>query len=124
MAGAPAPGAPAPEAPRALDPETKAHLDRLVKEHDLVLFMKGTPEAPQCGFSARAAGVLQQAGHPFHAVNVLEGPDPWKTVQDLAQWAAFPTLPQVWVKGELIGGSDIALELYESGELEQMLADG
>ncbi|MGB0652108.1 MAG: glutaredoxin family protein [Thermoplasmatota archaeon] len=85
--------------------------------------MKGTPEQPQCGFSARAAAVMQQSGHPFQSVNVFEaGPDPWTTIQALAEWAQFPTLPQVWVKGELVGGSDIALELLESGELAEMLA--
>jgi monothiol glutaredoxin len=93
-----------------------------VQENDLVLFMKGTPEAPRCGFSARAVQALQQTGRPFHAVNVFEGGDPLTTIRSLAEWADFPTLPQVWVKGELIGGSDIAMEMVESGELQKMLS--
>lgn len=119
MSGGPHPGA-APES--TLTPEMKEAWDAIVKEHDIVLFMKGTPESPMCGFSARAATVLEQAGHPFHAVNVFDG-DPYKTIPALAEWARFPTLPQVWVKGELIGGSDIAMEMHESGELAEMLGE-
>ena len=108
-------------APAALTPETRAQLDRIVQSHDLVLFMKGTPEAPQCGFSARAAQVYQATGRPFHTVNVFDQPDPMAYITQLAEWAEWPTLPQCWVKGELIGGSDIALEMYQKGELEEML---
>ncbi len=118
LAGAPTPT----DAPATLSPELKAELDALVNEHDLVLFMKGTPEAPQCGFSNRAAQVLMQLGKPFHAVNVFAVEDPFAYVRALAEWAEFPTLPQIWVKGELIGGSDIALDMLESGELQEMLA--
>lgn len=114
-------GAPAPTTGSALDDETKAELDKLVAENDLVLFMKGTPEEPQCGFSMRAAQVLQQLEHPFQSVNVFAQPEPMRFIQAVAEWAQFPTLPQVWVKGELIGGSDIALEMLENGELRDML---
>lgn len=93
----------------------------LVEGNDLVLFMKGTPEEPRCGFSARAAAVLQQLNVPFQSVNILDQPDPWTYIQEHCRWAQFPTHPQVYVKGELIGGSDIALEMYESGELQEML---
>ncbi len=117
------PMAGAPDATAPADTLDTSALDKIVQENDIVLFMKGTPDQPQCGFSARAAGVLQRFGHPFHAVNVLAGSDPYATVQTLAQWAQFPTLPQVWVKGELIGGSDIVLEMYENGELKEMLQD-
>ncbi len=116
MAGAPAPTA------GALTPEQKATWDALVADNDLVLFMKGTPDAPQCGFSARAAAVLQQLERPFAHVNMFDQPDPFQAIQAIAEWAQFPTLPQVWVKGELIGGSDIALEMLENGELQEMLA--
>jgi monothiol glutaredoxin len=116
-------GGPAPTAGGALDPALKEELDTVLSGNDLVLFMKGTPEAPQCGFSARAVTALEQAGHPFQAVNVFAQPDPMRFIQALAEYAQFPTLPQVWVKGELIGGSDIALEMVESGELQQMLAE-
>jgi len=124
IAGAPAPPArPTAPAPPAPSEARRQELDTLVAEHDLVLFMKGTPEAPMCGFSARAVAALQQLGRPFHAVNVFEaGPDPHTTLRELAAWADFPTLPQVWVKGELIGGSDVAIDMLESGELERMLA--
>lgn len=104
-----------------LDPERRQELDALVAENDLVLFMKGTPESPMCGFSARAVQALEATGRPFHAVNVLAGDDPYRMVRELAAWADFPTLPQVWVKGGLIGGSDIALEMVESCEMERML---
>ncbi len=114
MAGDVAPG-------NVLTAERRQELDALVKEHDIVLFMKGTPDMPQCGFSNRAAQVLSALGHPFHAVNVFEG-DPYRNIAELAEWAQFPTLPQIWVKGELIGGSDIALEMFESGELADMVA--
>ncbi len=117
-------GAPVAPTGGALTPEQKQQWDELVNGNDLVLFMKGTPEQPMCGFSARAAGVLQQLGHPFQSVNVFDTPDPMRTIQAIAEYARFPTLPQVWVKGELIGGSDIALEMLENGELAEMLAPG
>ncbi len=105
----------------ALTPEMKQRWDDLVQNNDLVLFMKGDPAQPQCGFSARAAQVLQATGRPFAHVNIFAEPDPYQAIAAVAEWARFPTLPQVWVKGELIGGSDIALEMYESGELVEML---
>lgn len=105
----------------ALDPELKLKLDRLVQENDLVLFMKGNPDAPQCGFSARAAEVYKAVGRPFEFVNVLEQPDMMQYIRAVAEWADWPTLPQCWVKGELIGGSDVALEMYQNGELQAML---
>ena len=115
-------GAPPQPSGAALTAEQQKEWDDLLAQNDLVLFMKGTPDQPQCGFSARAAGVLQQLGHPFAHVNVFDQPDPLRTIHAIAEYARFPTLPQVWVKGELIGGSDIALELFESGELQEMLA--
>lgn len=117
-------GAPATAPTHALTPEQKKAWDDLVARDDVVLFMKGTPDQPQCGFSARAAQVLERLGHPFTHVNVFDTPDPMTTIRAVAEWAGFPTLPQVWVKGELIGGSDIALEMMESGELYEMLAEG
>lgn len=114
-------GAPPSTAGNALTPELKQTWDELIANNDLVLFMKGTPEQPQCGFSARAAAVLQQLGQPFASFNVFEG-DPYTNIPAIAEYAQFPTLPQVWVKGELIGGSDIAMEMLESGELQEMLA--
>ena len=100
---------------------TPEELQAIVDEHALVLFMKGTPEQPQCGFSNRAAMVLQQLEQPFVTVNIL--PD-HRAIPSVCAWSDFPTMPQIFVHGELIGGSDIALEMYESGELQQMLVEG
>ena len=101
--------------------ELDDELDALVNEHRIVLFMKGTPEQPQCGFSNRAATVLNQLGEPFASVNVLADP---RAIPSVCTWADFPTMPQIYIHGELIGGSDIALEMSQSGELQQMIADG
>ncbi len=100
---------------------TPGELDELVNGNKLVLFMKGTPEQPQCGFSARAAMVFQQLEEPFVTVNILLDR---RAIPAVCEWSDFPTMPQCFVHGELIGGSDIALEMFESGELQQMLADG
>ena len=100
---------------------TPAELQEIVDNNRLVLFMKGTPEQPQCGFSNRAASVLKQLGQPFVSVNILSA---HRAIPSVCAWSDFPTMPQVFVHGELIGGSDIALEMYESGELQQMIADG
>ena len=100
---------------------TPEEIAEIVNENRLVLFMKGTPEMPQCGFSNRAAQVLKAMNEPFVSVNVLSDP---RAIPNVCEWADFPTMPQVYVLGELIGGSDIALEMYESGELAEMLAEG
>ena len=99
---------------------TEQELQAIVDEHALVLFMKGTPNEPHCGFSSRAAQVLQQLGEPFAAVNILTDPS---AIPALCAWSDFPTMPQVFVGGELIGGSDIALEMLQSGELKSMLVE-
>lgn len=85
----------------------------------LLVYMKGTPQFPQCGFSAQVARILQLCKVPFDSVNVLENPD---IRQELPKFANWPTFPQVYLKGELIGGCDIMTELYENGELHTMLA--
>lgn len=100
---------------------TPDELQSLVNEHRIVLFMKGTPQEPRCGFSNRAAQVLQQLGEPYTSVNILADP---RAIPSVCEWADFPTMPQIYIHGELIGGSDIALEMFESGDLQQMLADG
>lgn len=100
---------------------TPDELQAIVDEHPLVLFMKGTPDAPQCGFSNRAAQVLQQLGEPFAAVNVLVDP---RAIPSICQWSDFPTMPQIFVQGELIGGSDIALEMFQDGSLREMFDAG
>lgn len=90
-----------------------------IAEHDVILFMKGTPEAPACGFSARTVAVLQALEVPFAAVDVL--PDP-RIRQELSALSNWPTIPQLFARGELIGGCDIVTEMYESGELAEALS--
>ena len=89
-----------------------------IEQNQVILFMKGTPEAPACGFSARTVAALQSLETPFAAVDVL--PDP-RIRQELSALSQWPTIPQLFVGGELIGGCDIVLEMYESGELAQTL---
>jgi monothiol glutaredoxin len=89
-----------------------------IDENPVILFMKGTPDAPGCGFSARTAGALQALGAPFAAVDIL--PDP-RIRQELSALSDWPTIPQLFVNGELIGGCDIVTEMYETGELAQVL---
>jgi monothiol glutaredoxin len=89
-----------------------------ISEHDTILFMKGTPDAPACGFSARTVAALQSLQAPFAAVDVLPDPRIREELSAISQW---PTIPQLFVKGELVGGCDIVMEMYESGELAQAL---
>jgi monothiol glutaredoxin len=89
-----------------------------IADHEIILFMKGTPERPMCGFSARTAAALEALGTEYAAVDVL--PDP-RIRQELSAVSNWPTIPQLFVKGELVGGCDIVTEMYESGELAQAL---
>jgi monothiol glutaredoxin len=89
-----------------------------IEENPVLLFMKGTPDQPMCGFSARTVAILQSVGEPFAAVNVL--PDP-RIRQELSALSNWPTIPQLFIGGELVGGCDIVTEMYESGELQQAL---
>ena len=89
-----------------------------IAENPVILFMKGTPEPPACGFSARTVGILQSLDMPFAAVNIL--PDP-RIRQELSALSGWPTIPQLFAEGELVGGCDIVTEMYESGELHQAL---
>ena len=93
-------------------------IQQAIAENDIILFMKGTPEQPMCGFSARTAAALQALDVPFAAVDIL--PDP-RIRQELSALSNWPTIPQLFVKGELIGGADIVAELYGSGELAEVL---
>ena len=95
--------------------------DRIRQELDaapVVLFMKGTPDFPQCGFSAQTASALRHLGAQFHHVNIFDDPELREALKRHSNW---PTYPQLYVKGELIGGCDITLEMYRSGELKQLL---
>jgi len=98
-------------------------LDRIKKqiaENTILLYMKGTPKMPQCGFSARAVQCIESCGVDFAYVDILANPDIRQTLPQVSDW---PTFPQLYVKGELIGGSDIIAELFQQGELETMLRD-
>ena len=100
---------------------TGEELQEIVDGNRLVLFMKGTPEQPQCGFSARAAMVFQQLEMPFVTVNILADP---RAIPAVCEWSDWPTMPQCFIDVELSGGSDIALEMFESGELKEMITEG
>ena len=93
-------------------------IDNQVKANDVVLFMKGTPAFPQCGFSGQAVAALKAVGKPFAFVNIFEDEE---IRQGLKSYSNWPTFPQLYVKGELIGGSDIVIEMYHSGELKELL---
>lgn len=91
-----------------------------IEKNPVILYMKGSPQFPQCGFSARAVEVMTTIGKPFAYVNVLEAPE---IRSGLPQYGNWPTFPQLWVKGELVGGSDIILEMHRSGELGKMVEE-
>ena len=99
--------------------DVQQRIDQLVKGHEVVLFMKGTAQFPQCGFSGRAVQILKACGvNEFKTFNVLEDDEVRQGVKEYAQW---PTIPQLYVHGEFVGGSDILMEMYQSGELLQVL---
>lgn len=102
------------------DNPTHAEITKTVSDNDVVLFMKGTPTFPQCGFSSTVVQVFDYLGVDYSAVNVLENPAIRQGIKDFNNW---PTIPQIFVKGEFIGGCDIVREMFESGELRTMLAD-
>jgi monothiol glutaredoxin len=100
--------------------DTNQRIDQIVKGHPVVLFMKGTAQFPMCGFSGRAVQILKACGATqLTTVNVLEDEAIRQGIKEYANW---PTIPQLYVKGEFVGGSDIMMEMYESGELQQLLA--
>jgi monothiol glutaredoxin len=95
--------------------DTKQRIDEMVKNNKVFLFMKGTPDFPQCGFSMRAVSVLRALDVPFGTFNVLEDMEIRQGIKDYANW---PTIPQLYINGEFLGGSDIMMEMWEAGELE------
>src|SRR6056300_705161 len=101
-----------------LDDQTKSQIESEINSQDVVLFMKGTPVFPQCGFSAAVVGVLTHLNVPFRGVNVLEDDAVREGIKAFTDW---PTIPQLYVKGEFVGGCDIIREMYETGELIEML---
>lgn len=92
-------------------------IDETVKGNKVVIYMKGTPDFPRCGFSARASEVVRRLGYPFVAVDVLEEEGVWNGIQEYSGW---PTFPQVFIGGELIGGCDIVTEMFQKGELQEL----
>jgi monothiol glutaredoxin len=96
----------------------KERIDALVKANDIVLFMKGTALFPQCGFSSRAVAILDHLGAGFETVDVLQDQEIRQGIKDYSDW---PTIPQLYVKGEFVGGSDIMMEMFENGELQQLV---
>jgi monothiol glutaredoxin len=95
-------------------------IKKQVSENPVIIYMKGSPDFPQCGFSARATQALKACGVPFSFVNIYEDEAIYRALPEFANW---PTFPQLYVKGELVGGCDITLDLYQSGELQKMLAE-
>ena len=100
--------------------EIKARIDKIVNSNDVTLFMKGTPLFPQCGFSSKAIAILEHLGVAFETVDVLQDPEIRQGIKAYSDW---PTIPQLYVKGEFVGGSDIMMEMYQAGELAEFLAE-
>ena len=98
--------------------EVTSRIEQIVKANDVVLFMKGTALFPQCGFSSRAVAILDHLGVPFETVDVLQDPEIRQGIKEYSDW---PTIPQLYVKGEFVGGSDIMMEMFENGELKQLV---
>ena len=101
--------------------EAQGRIEEIVKGNDVVLFMKGSALFPQCGFSSRAVAILEHLGAPFETVDVLQDPELRQGIKEYSDW---PTVPQLYVKGEFVGGSDIMMEMFESGELQQLVGQG
>src|SRR5918998_5696481 len=100
--------------------DTSARIDEIVKSKDIVLFMKGTALFPQCGFSSRAVAILDHLGVEFDTVDVLQDQEIRQGIKEYSDW---PTVPQLYVKGEFVGGSDIMMEMFEAGELQQLIEE-
>jgi monothiol glutaredoxin len=100
--------------------DVTTRIDEIVRSKDVVLFMKGSALFPQCGFSSRAIAILDHLGVAYETVDVLQDPEIRNGIKEYSDW---PTIPQLYVKGEFVGGSDIMMEMFEAGELQQLLAD-
>lgn len=101
-----------------MTPELKARIDNLVNSNKVLIFMKGSKLMPQCGFSNNVVQIFNTLGVPFATVDVLDDSEIRQGIKEYSNW---PTIPQIYINGEFIGGSDIAIELYQSGELQQMV---
>ena len=98
--------------------DSQSRIADIVGKNDIVLFMKGTALFPQCGFSSRAVAILDRLGTNYETVDVLQDPEIRQGIKEYSEW---PTVPQLYVKGEFVGGSDIMMEMFESGELQELL---
>ena len=98
--------------------DLKSRIEEQLKSHDVLLYMKGSPDFPQCGFSGQTVAALNAIGKPYAFVNIFEDPEIREGLKEYSNW---PTFPQLYVKGELIGGCDIVMEMYNSGELQKLL---
>lgn len=101
-----------------MDETIRKHIENDIKNNKIVLYMKGTAEAPLCGFSAQTVNILKTYNLPFKAINVLENEEIRQGIKEYADW---PTIPQLYINGEFVGGCDIAVELHQNGELAKML---
>lgn len=101
-----------------MTPEVKEQIDNLVKQNKIMVFMKGTKLMPQCGFSNNVVQILNTLGVPFETVDILAENDIRQGIKEYSNW---PTIPQVYINGEFVGGSDILIEMYQSGDLQQMV---
>ena len=101
-----------------MTPETKAKIDRLVNENKIMVFMKGSKLMPQCGFSNNVVQILNTLGVPYETLDILADTEIRQGIKEYSSW---PTIPQIYIDGEFVGGSDLAIELYQSGELQQMV---
>lgn len=101
-----------------MTPELKSQIDKLVNDNKILVFMKGSKLMPQCGFSNNVVQMLNSLGVPYQTVDVLDNPEIRQGIKEYSNW---PTIPQIYIDGEFVGGSDIAIELYQSGELQQMV---
>ncbi|MEM8718524.1 MAG: Grx4 family monothiol glutaredoxin [Cyanobacteria bacterium P01_G01_bin.39] len=101
-----------------MTPEAKAKIEQLVKENKVMVFMKGSKLMPQCGFSNNVVQILNTLGVPYETYDVLADPEVRQGIKEYSEWA---TIPQIYIDGEFVGGSDIAIELYQNGELQQMV---
>ncbi|MEM6828327.1 MAG: Grx4 family monothiol glutaredoxin [Pseudomonadota bacterium] len=100
--------------------DINSRISTLVGDNDVVLFMKGTPLFPQCGFSSKAVAILDHVGVTYESVDVLQDMEIRQGIKTYSDW---PTIPQLYVKGEFVGGSDIMMEMFEAGELQQLMTD-
>ena len=101
-----------------MTPEVKERIDNLINQNKIMIFMKGTKLMPQCGFSNNVVQILNTLGVPFQTVDILADSDIRQGIKEYSNW---PTIPQVYINGQFVGGSDILIEMYQSGELQQMV---